>query len=89
LNCGDRLTARKPCSISDLPPEVVTAWEKMQLSNGRALLAALYYGKFGYEGQHGRKSMGSLNKAIRTVPISTKFDYISADSVREKVESNF
>lgn len=87
LNCGDRLTARKPCTISDLPSDALTAWEQMQLSNGRALLAALYYGKFSYLGQHGSKSMASLGRAIRKVAISTKFDFISADSVRKRTES--
>ena len=82
LTCGERLAARQPCHIAELPPDVITVWEKVQLANGRALLAALYYGKFSFQDQPGNKTMGSLDRALRTVAFSTKFDYISADAVR-------
>lgn len=84
LSCGERLAAREPCNVGELPPEAITVWEKYQLSNGRALLAALYHGKFRFEDQSGSKTMGSLYRALRTVSFSTKFDYISANTVRQR-----
>jgi hypothetical protein len=85
LICGERLTARPPCNIGDLPPNTITVWEKMQLANGRALLAALYHGRYSLAGQSGAKTMVSLDRALRTVPFSTEFDYLSADIVRRRV----
>lgn len=87
LICGERLTDRQPCNVSDLSTDQITVWERLQLSNGRALLAALYYAKFSFAGQPGSKTMGSLSRALQAVPFSTKFDYISADTVRRRQAS--
>lgn len=87
LICGERLAVRTACNIAELPTDVITVWERLQLSNGRALLAALYYGKFSFVDQPGNKTMRSLGQALRTLPFSTRFDDISADTVRRRLEN--
>ena len=42
--------------------------------------------KFRFEEQSGSKTMGSLYRALRTVSFSSKFDYISANTVRQRAE---
>lgn len=85
LECGDRLTSRLPVFLTEIPLEILSEWEERQLQNGRALLSALYHGKFSVTGPIVKKQYRSLERAVTACGLSTKFDYISADTIRQRL----
>jgi hypothetical protein len=85
LECGARLTSRSPLTFEEIPADVISLWEDRQLQNGRAVLAALYYGKFDITGLVLKRRYRSLERALTACGVSTKFDYISADTVRQRM----
>lgn len=85
LECGARLTMRPPLLLEEMPTDTLSIWEDMQLQNGRALLAALYYGKFSVTELNLERRYRSLDRALTACGVSTKFDYISADSIRLRI----
>lgn len=85
LECGARLTSQKPLLLEEIPAEMLSEWELKQIQNGRALLSALYYGKFSVTEQLTSKIYRSLERVVTACGLSTKFDYISADSIRQRL----
>lgn len=85
LECGARLTSRAPLLLEEIPAEMLSEWELRQIQNGRALLSALYYGNFSVTGLVIPKRYRNLGHVVTACGLSTKFDYISADSIRQRL----
>lgn len=88
LSCSHRLTSAVPCHLEANGTRIVNAWEDEQLTNGRALLAALMNRSFRIEGRHMTYRLTSLRELDRQRAFPLRLDWLSPESLRKRQRSN-
>lgn len=84
LNCGRKLTDAKPYVIADGHPQVISEWDKRQLENGRALLAAMYLGSFRLKGAADVFGIHELYRIRAIEGPASDFEWLTPDKIRQK-----
>lgn len=87
LECNARLWQRKACFLQVGNLRRVSRFEEIVLSNGRALLAALYNGCFEIPGTVGLHDPVNLARVEALGFLPSQVDWLPPDHVRERIVS--
>lgn len=85
LSCGASLSEVEPCFLSVNGIRRISDLEAMSLRNGRALLAALYYGRFKIIGEPNWLHPKKFRILEKRGVLPVRADWLTPDSVRTRV----
>lgn len=88
-SCGARLTDIDPCNLRVDGFRRVSDLENMSLTNGRALLATLYYGRFRFKGESKWRHPKMFKIVERYGVLPVRMDWLRPALVRQRTRETY